>query len=404
MAETEAKGLLRNGALYLKRIGLRDAHGRMLFVGVKRGAFSLYFDNEPIYHFDLDGRWQRAYIDGNHVRKALDQTVDMISRDRVPEGIAIRRRALAHDEIASLDDAIRDVAIDVSVGLATKRYEVVDPPTSDVALTRDELGDLLDRVATWDASAWFAMKERYLRIYGAGLTFIPPDAQNAIVLDPFDEDGRSRDPDEFVTHCREVSRFLGRRAIQASTAFLKGRDSLRRPIGEILANLDAIAEVFPTRDDPRPLRPRDLPADRPSLSGIDVFFEFWQDGADLPDAAGWLALASRRVRRVTASFGLNEDRSDASPSIAHAKQAGIAISVVLVCESDDPGRVASVAEAVNTLPLGRGDFVHLMGGIGGNSWQDADTSRQFEALTAMLTPTRTRGVKVNVYNPLKQWS
>ena len=184
----------------------------MLFVGVKRGAFSLYFDDEPIYHFDLDGRWQRAYIGGNHVRKALDQSVDMIGRDRVPEGIAIRRQALAHEEIASLDDAFRDVALDVSVGLATKRYEVVEPPTSDVSLTRDELGDLLDRVAAWDASAWFAMRERYLRIYGTGATFIPPDAQNAIVLDPFDEDGRSRDADEFAVHCREVSRFLGRRA------------------------------------------------------------------------------------------------------------------------------------------------------------------------------------------------
>ena len=167
--------------------------------------------------------------------------------------------------------------------------------------------------------------------------------------------------------------------VQASTAFLKGRDSLRRPIGEILANLDAIAEVFPTRDDPRPLRPRDLPADRPSLSGVDVACEFWQDGDALPDAAGWLALAGRRVRRVTATFGVMDDRGDASPSIGYAKEAGIAVSVVLICGPDDPARIARMADAVNALALGRGDFVHLMGGIRGDSWQDAEMSRQFDA-------------------------
>ena len=93
MADTEAAALLRNGALYPRRLGLRDARGPPALRGREAGAFSLYFDDEPIYHFDLDGRWQRAYVDGNHVRKALDQSVDRIGRDRVPEGIAIRRRA-----------------------------------------------------------------------------------------------------------------------------------------------------------------------------------------------------------------------------------------------------------------------------------------------------------------------
>ena len=402
--ETEAAALLRVGAIYPKRLGLRDEAGRLIFAGVKRGAFSLYFDDEPIYHFDLDGRWQRAYIDGNHFRKALDQSVDLIGRARVPEGIALLRRSCPLAEIAGLDDAIRDVAIDVSVGLATGRFAIAGPPSAEDTLGVEELRDLLDRVASWDASAWFAMKERHLRVYRAAGAFIPPDAQNAIVLEPFDEEGRTRDPGDFASHCRDVARLLGLRAIQASAAFLEGVDSLRRPVEETISNLDAIASVFPIRDDPRPVRPRDLPPDQPSLSGVELMFEFLQGADGLPDPSGWKALAGRRVRRVTASFRLPGDRRDASESLAHAKAAGIAVSLVLPYGSDDPDREAASAEVVNALPLGRGDFVHLMGEFGGEASPDEQGSRRLPEIRAMLAPTRDRGVKVNDYNPAKQWS
>ena len=152
MPESEASALLRSGALYPRRVGLRDAAGGLVFAGVKRGAFSLYFDDEPIYHFDLDGRWQRAYLDGDHYRKALDQHVDLIGRSRVPEGIALHRRARSRVEIDALDDAMRSAALDVSVGLASGRYAVVPPPDPGEALDVEDLRDLLERVARWDAA------------------------------------------------------------------------------------------------------------------------------------------------------------------------------------------------------------------------------------------------------------
>ena len=73
MAQTsEAACLLQTGAQYTRRLGLRDGSGRLVFAGQKRGVFSLYFDDELICHFDLEGRWQRAYVAGLHYRKALD--------------------------------------------------------------------------------------------------------------------------------------------------------------------------------------------------------------------------------------------------------------------------------------------------------------------------------------------
>lgn len=164
MPETEAAGLLRVGVIYPRRIGLRDASGHLLFAGVKRGAFSLYFDDEPIYHFDLDGRWQRAYVDGDHYRKALGQSVDRIGRTRVDEGIALSRHVASRTEIDSLDDSIRATALDVSVGLSEGRFAIVPPPDPSAALGVEDLRDLLDRVATWDAAAWFSRREDWTAV------------------------------------------------------------------------------------------------------------------------------------------------------------------------------------------------------------------------------------------------
>ena len=62
---TEAACLLEQGALYRRRIGLEPVggDGEPIFAGFKHGAFSLYFGDAPIYHFDLEGRWQRAFVE-----------------------------------------------------------------------------------------------------------------------------------------------------------------------------------------------------------------------------------------------------------------------------------------------------------------------------------------------------
>src|SRR5262249_18476336 len=77
---TEAACLLQQGALYRKRIGLERAGdgGGPIFAGLKHGAFSLYFGDAPIYHFDLEGRWQRIFADGIHYLKGLDVEVHAV--------------------------------------------------------------------------------------------------------------------------------------------------------------------------------------------------------------------------------------------------------------------------------------------------------------------------------------
>src|SRR4051812_21666250 len=268
---TEAACLLQTGALYTRRIGLKDASGRLIFAGVKRGAFSLYFDDAPIYHFDLAGRWQRAFLDGIHYRKALDNSVVAIDRVREGANLVLKRRSLSFAETSDLDASIRDVAIDLIDRLSSDRLERVCPPDAILPMTDAELRSSLDRISGWDASSWFAHKERYLAAYGP-LGFLPPDAHQAIVLQatlgddrPLGFGGRApiehavRTPEEFSHHARAVSALLGPRVLQNNGVFLGEGDVLRRPIADVSAYFDVISEVFPLREASGPLRLRDRP-------------------------------------------------------------------------------------------------------------------------------------------------
>ena len=72
---TEAACLLQSGALYHERVGLAPERGDFVFAGFKRGVFSVYFGDAPIFHFDLEGRWQHAYLRDRHCLKRLDGSI-----------------------------------------------------------------------------------------------------------------------------------------------------------------------------------------------------------------------------------------------------------------------------------------------------------------------------------------
>src|SRR5262245_39073485 len=119
--ETEAACLLKSGAAYARRLGLRGVDGSLAFAGVKPGAFSLYLDDEPIYHFDLEGRWQRAFRAGTHFLKGLDGVVSAIDRERAGENLVLSRRRLPFAEAGDLDDTVRRTAVELLADLAEGR-------------------------------------------------------------------------------------------------------------------------------------------------------------------------------------------------------------------------------------------------------------------------------------------
>ncbi len=137
--QTEAACLLESGALYARRVLLCPASGDPIFVGFKAAAFSLYFGDAPIYHFDLEGRWQRAFVDGTHYLKGLDTTVQAIDRIREGENLVLRRRTLGFAEASDLDGRVRSAALGVLEALGSGWLERVEPPSRARPLPSDEL-------------------------------------------------------------------------------------------------------------------------------------------------------------------------------------------------------------------------------------------------------------------------
>lgn len=433
--ETEAACLLKTGALYTRRIGLRTEAGGLVFAGLKRGAFSLYFDDEPIYHFDLEGRWQRAFVAGVHDRKALDGTVDEIQRPREGTNLVLRRRALSFAETADLDASIRGAATDLADALGSGRLEPVDPPANIEPLTVDDLRELLDRINRWDASAWFAHRERYLAAYGP-LPLLPPDCHQSVVLQATlgHAGGRAfgngkaaehyvRSPAEFAAHCREVATLLGRRVLQCNGVFLAGADVLRRPAKELESILESIATTFPLNSEAGGRHLRDWPENEPKLDGVDGFLD---DFTPLtPDAAGWRRLGDRHLRRVNLGiesgaaevrtlYGKTWSNDDLKGVVSALKEAGIDVRILTLVgaggiEHADQ-HVSATADLLNALPLGKSDLVYLLdanelasdepGALTGQSWLD-----QQALLKERLAPVRSqRGAKVALYSLEKQWN
>lgn len=352
----EAACLLQTGATYPRRIGLVPPAGDLIFVGTRRGGLSIYHGDAPIYHFDLEGRWQRAFIEGVHFRKGLDNAAVAIDRERSGENLVLRRRSLAFAEAADLDESIRVSALELVEGISSGLLRPEGPPEG--VILRDLAGwrELLERVASWDASAWFAHRERYLAAYGPRPIFVPPDAQNAVILQATSGDGFFRTPDEFANHAEAVRRLLGRRAVQASGVLLADGAVLHRPIEEVIAHLDAIARVFPIRDDDAPKRLRDLPEEDVSLSGIEVILE--GTAGPSPDPAAFGAMKARKLRRVTWKAGPEDDSRSAASWIDPIVRSGLALSIVV-----EGGTAArdSVGAILDALEIGRGTTVYLLG-------------------------------------------
>ncbi len=352
---TEAACLLEQGASYRRRIGLEPvaAPGDPIFAGFKQGAFSLYFGDAPIYHFDLEGRWQRAFVDGTHYLKGLDATVHAIDRVREGANLVLKRRTLANAEASDLDERVRSMALELIVGLdggaLGRRRTCVAEGTA--ASSRRAAARSWNGSARWDAAAWFAHRERYRATYGP-LPFLPPECQNAVVLQATLGSCRGsrasagasaseafmRSIGRVRAARRRSGRALGPAALAEPDIFLAGSDVLHQPVEtsrltstrsarrfrsspeHAEAQTDRADERRRTRVRRRPRVPRQLRPARPDrAAGASSLQRGW---------CGSASASSRATRR----FGRSITRAGPTRSCARqssdVKAAGLGVSVL----------------------------------------------------------------------------
>ncbi len=440
---TEAACLLEQGASYRRRIGLRPiaTSGDPIFAGFKHGAFSLYFGDAPIYHFDLEGRWQRAFVDGTHYLKGLDATVHAIDRVREGPNLVLKRRTLADAEAGDFDERVRLTALELIAGLKADTLGRIEPASPKAQpLKAEDLHTFLERINAWDSAAWLAHRARYDGANGR-LPFLPPECQNAVVLQATlghatgvgfggsaASEAHTRSAAEFAQHAKDVARLWGRRLTQSRILFLAGSDVLHQPIEQIAAQLDASGQTFPIEP-----RTRGRAADRadeedkPRFDGVHAFLDNF--ALPRPDRAGWRELADRGLVRI--SLGVESGDPDVRSmyrkewtddelhaTVAEAKAAGLGVSVLTLVGAGGIERAESHVERtvqlVESLALGAGDFVFLLDenelreserhvgsltSLQGMTWSD-----QLSKLKQKLVELKKRGIKVLPYTMEKQWT
>ncbi len=421
--QTEAACLLQSGALYHHRIGLQPEQGEFVFAGFKQGAFSLYFGDAPIFHFDLEGRWQRAYTRDLHYLKRLDGSIHEINRVREGSNLVLKRRMLDEAESRRLDSEIREVARTLRSDVDARTLRIESPPLAKAkAIDSAALGSFLDRIAGWDDSAWSAHRRLYNDVYGP-LPFTPPSCQNAVILQATrgDAGGRSfgggeahphavRTPREFAEHLRTVVALIGGRLHQTKAVFLAGADVLRQPIDDVLGYFDAIGRALPLST---------------AIEHIHVFIDDFSDpvpGVELLEAA-----RKRRLSHVALGiesgdpvvrglYGKTWPDEAVRDFVSRAKASGVELSVLTLVGAGGAERgadhVAATARLIESLPLARGDLVFLLDDReiagstipGATPLDQAAWSAQLEQLRQALSPLRDRGVKVLPYSMAKQWA
>jgi hypothetical protein len=440
--QTEAACLLDHGASYRSRVGLVPASGdgEIVFAGLKEAAMSLFVGDAPIYHFDLEGRWQRAFVDETHYLKGLDGTVKAIDRIREPTGLRLWRRSLAHEEAARLDTVVQEAAAGLAADLDAGRLARREPPAgSSQPLETNRLRVLLERIVAWDPEAWRAHRIRYDAAYGP-IAFLPPECQGAVVLQATlgNLGGRSfgmgpvaepkiRSIPEFEDHIRAVTALLGRRLRQSRAIFLCGSGLWRLSQSDVHAYLEAVGRAFriQKRQQGEPPTPA---ADRAPIvfDGIHVFLDDFRNPR--PDRTGWCSFAERGIvraslgvesgdRHVRAQFRSEWEDDELRAVVTDLKAAGIGISVLVLVGAggaqradDHLGRTAGL---IASLALGAGDFVFLLDEnevrdpearpegvslLGRADWIEAQRK-----LKGALSSLNRRGIKVLPYTMEKQW-
>ncbi len=441
---TEAACLLEQGALYRRRIGLEpiSGEGDPIFAGFKQGAFSLYFGDAPMYHFDLEGRWQRAFVEGVHYLKGLDAEVHAIERVREGVNLVLHRRRPGYGEASDLDARVRSVALELLADVGANRLRFRSPPPAKAQpLDRVEIDQFLERISRWDSAAWFAHRERYLGTYGT-LPFLPPDCLNAVVLQATlgHAGGRGfgmgpvaehyvRTPVEFECHAREVAALWGLRLAQTRVAFLAGSDVLRRPSADVSSYLDTVRQTFSIERKGSSRTEESIEPDStvPRIEGIQAFLDEFT--SPRPDRSAWREFAARGLVRVSlgvesgnrsvrALYGKHWDDEELRSCVADLKAAGIAVSILTLVGAGgiqwSESHVRETAGLIASLDLGPGDHVFLLDeneirdpmnslseatSLHGTAWTD-----QQKRLRDAMSPMKSRKVKVLPYTVEKQWA
>jgi hypothetical protein len=124
--EQSPENLLTEATALVERIeiSLPDGQPNVVLGFRRNGAASIYFGEDPAYHFNAQGQLRRAFIDGQLVKAERGRLVAMTRRRTDREVQLCRRELNAEETVRVADDLLRRMAA-LANSLGDGGYRVV---------------------------------------------------------------------------------------------------------------------------------------------------------------------------------------------------------------------------------------------------------------------------------------
>jgi hypothetical protein len=122
----EREDLLRGAVALVPRVMLRlQLNGRSvdLFAGFRGDSLSLYFGDDPVYHFNARGELRRAFVDDRLIKAEKGQLISLARKQGAAETVLERQPRSDQsdrDFLAVLHQLLQDAAAEITAG----RFEV----------------------------------------------------------------------------------------------------------------------------------------------------------------------------------------------------------------------------------------------------------------------------------------
>ena len=144
--ESDREDLMREATALRRRAELRVLCLEELVTAGFRstGELSLYFGQDPAWHFDTGGRLRRAFADGS-IYRSQGITLARLDRARTPAETVLVRHDLSRAELEAFIAAMRSRVERLRASVAAGDAELVRV-VGEPAAFRDELIAALDRV------------------------------------------------------------------------------------------------------------------------------------------------------------------------------------------------------------------------------------------------------------------
>jgi hypothetical protein len=142
----DREGLLRDARALVPRVQLQVTLGGKrvsLFAGFRGAALSLYYNADPVFHFNADGELRRAFLDGRLVKAGAGRLVAM-ERVFTPTAVELQAAEMSAEAQAALVADLAARLAELRDVLAAGDY------TLDGQVPAE--GDAVERLAAWLAS------------------------------------------------------------------------------------------------------------------------------------------------------------------------------------------------------------------------------------------------------------